>query len=141
MDIIEPVHYELEKLGIKHICHNREANSISMFDLGQASTVCTECRIWRGEITIADIVMGRVDPLSQKEACDKEYRREVEEHRLRDEGKLLKHVLETCFQTHKDGVKLEKSTPYIRYTCRVERGSAGVETDHLCTFCKGSIDE
>lgn len=143
-EIIEPVHYELEKLGIRHICHNGLANSIGCFDLGQASMVCTECRIWRGEITIADIVTGRVDPMNQRAATDVQYRREVEEHKLRDEGKLLKHVLETCYIKYdKDMKKLEQKdwTPYVRYNCLVERGSAAVEPDRICCFCKGPIDE
>jgi hypothetical protein len=139
---MDEIHYQLEKAKIPHICHYREANSIGAFDLSAASTICTECRINRGEFTIADIILGRIDPLDRKKAYDEDYRKYHEDRELRRSGKLPKHVVYTAYltwdrETNKD---LIHPVPYERYDCKMEHGSSSSSADRICRFCKESID-
>jgi hypothetical protein len=112
-----------------------------VFDLGAAATVCTECRIGRGEITLADIILGRIDPLDQDIAYADSYKRQNEDHDLRVEGRLPKHICVEVIQTHEMGKKLDEPRPYERVECKLKHGSGAATADRICSFCKGSIDE
>jgi len=127
---MDRIHGQLEKMGIAHICHY---SGIGAFDLAAASIECTECRISRGEISLADIVTGRVDPLDRKLAWDTYTKEREEDQRLRKEGLLPKHVIFPVKQN--DGVTR------LRYDCLYGSGaSANVDDSRICFSCKESVD-
>lgn len=127
--MIEEIHYQLRKMGIKHVCHY---SLLGGFDLVREAVICTECRIANKEISLADVVMKRVDPLNEDYAWD-EYRRKYEEERnLRVTGLLPKHAL---YMVGGDKGR------YQRVECFLERGSASVSDDRICLICKQSVDD
>lgn len=130
--MIDALHAELEKAGIKHICHFREANAIGHFDLKMASIVCTECRILNGEITLADVADGTINPLDEDLAYNRAVAYDKRVRKLREDGKLLWHVVYP--------VQTQNGTTYIRYQCKDTYASAPAEDNRICFSCGRNID-
>ena len=127
---MDRIHAQLEKMNIPHICHY---SGIGSFDLGAASVECTECRIDRGEISLADIVTGRVDPMNRELAWETHTKKYKEEQGLREKGLLPKHIVFP--------VKKTDGSIRLRYDCLYGAGaSADVDDTRICFSCKESVD-
>ena len=128
--MIDEIHAQLAKMKIPHLCHYSFGGG---FDLTRESIVCTECRIQRGEFSLADIVLGRADPMDERAAWDKAIKEEAEDKQLRKNGKLPKHAI---YNVRKDNGEM-----YARYTCfNGNRASGPVKDDRICFSCKESVD-
>src|SRR5271168_2970372 len=130
------LHGQLQSLGIRHFCHY--GNPWSITDLGMATIMCTECRIWNGEFTVEDLVTGKIDPLDVKYALDRVARLQNEARQKRIDGKEPWHRLH--WPTIKSEGHPKDGQIYERVDCFSERGSASVPEDRVCPFCKQSVD-
>ena len=143
LDSGDSVHWALEDAGIEHICHDKNPWGIS--DLSMAAICCTECRIWRGEVSLEDVISGKDNPLDIAGICDRAYQesKKLKESIVR--GKRSRHELNVVLQTGGwlNGEWHERIDPPIKYErvdCILSRSSFAVPSNRICHRCGYSVD-